>query len=102
MSDAFEGFLAAHDQYLAIVEHAYRTGETGAILSMLGPDYHGYYGMPDQDRADYFDTTVAIQGMGRLGPTPARASDKWWALHSLVSTSRVRQTSQRRYLNHVR
>jgi len=63
VSSTSEAFQAIHDQYLSVVEHAYRTGETDPVLPFLGPGYHGYYGMPDQDRADYFDTASAIEGM---------------------------------------
>ncbi|MFO7273508.1 MAG: hypothetical protein DIU55_001420 [Bacillota bacterium] len=63
MSTAFEEFRAVHDRYLSIMEHAYQTGETDAVASLLGPGYHGYYGMPDQDRAEYFDAAEALAGI---------------------------------------
>lgn len=56
-------FLAFHDEYLNVMERAYATGGTEAVLPMLGPDYHGYFGTRREDRASFYDLADAVEGI---------------------------------------
>jgi hypothetical protein len=67
MEIGIELFLATHDQFLSLLDQAYLTGDTAGLLPLLGPDYHGYFGTRQEDRASFYDLNDALEGIQQTG-----------------------------------